>query len=588
MKIIDAYILARTKRKTRRIRTALVTLVSALLFATLFFGSFIVDGLQKSAEQFTDVGYNNRFITTVFSGGAPGFDYGKTEVQTKTHMDVELRARNIRVDDSVRNSVEYASELSSRMSIAGMAEEVRARKALEDRIVQEFTPKDVYHLERLNELFGVKIRSEKDSDPYLTTAQRGMQDGLSQYDPQDAEFYSIESAMLEPLLAEGQTLDWRPGQPYPVFLPYSYVAKIAERSFANLSSEESTAAYAQLIRDYAGKELTYCYRNFTAMQQLSAALEYNKLAQSDKDPATKLIPIEPCKPLDQAALKKAGLIQTPSPNASKPLFPPAPTPSPSTRDIKIKIAGFVPTDERDPNANFLVASFKAVSTWPATLPALIPAEVIAQDTSVQNQGEQQLPPTLFIESASREDQKKLLGKSCSAEECMQPGALFVAPFGSVRVAVEGTLDVIGNTTKWVVLVVALLAGLMIMLTISKIIADSRKEIAVFRALGARRRDITQIYFTYGFMLAGISLGVSIALAAVAALLSSQMFAPDLNIFLVEATGAFTLQTNTSLFGINWIWLAGISGVLATSVFIGILIPVLLSNRKNLINVMRDE
>ena len=41
MKIIDAYILARTKRKTRRIRMALVTLVCALMFAVLFFGSFV-------------------------------------------------------------------------------------------------------------------------------------------------------------------------------------------------------------------------------------------------------------------------------------------------------------------------------------------------------------------------------------------------------------------------------------------------------------------------------------------------------------------------------------------------------------------
>ena len=588
MKIIDAYILARTKRKTRRIRTALVTLVSALLFAILFFGGFIVDGLQKSAEQFKDVGFNSRFITTVFSGAAPGYDYGKIEAETKAQMDAELRARNIRVDDSVRNSLEYVSELSSRMSLASTAEEVKARKALEERIAQEFNPKAVYHLERLNEFFGVKLRSEKDSDPYLTQAQRGLREGMSPYDPQDAEFHSIESAMIDPLLAEGQTLDWQPGQPYPVLLPYSYVARIADRSMANLSPKESTAAHAQLIRDYAGKELTYCYRNPTAMQQLSAALEYNKLAQSDKDPATKPIPIEPCQPLDQAVLKKAGIIQTSSPDAPKPLFPPPPTPAPATRDIKVKIVGFVPTDERDPNANFLISSFKSVNTWPASLPALIPAEVIAQDASVQNHSEQKLPPALFIESASREDQKKILDKSCSAEECMQPGSLFVAPFGSVRVAVEGTLEVIGKATNWVVLVIAFLAGLMIMLTISKIIADSRNEIAVFRALGARRRDIAQIYFTYGFMLAGSSLVVSVALAAVAALVFSRMFAPDVNIFLVEATGAFTLQTHTSLFGASWLWLLGIAGLLFVASFIGILIPVLLSNRKNLVDVMRDE
>jgi cell division protein FtsB len=63
MKILDAYILARTKRKTRRIRMALVTLVSSLLFALLFFGAIGLAGLLQSTRQVENVGYTTMRIT---------------------------------------------------------------------------------------------------------------------------------------------------------------------------------------------------------------------------------------------------------------------------------------------------------------------------------------------------------------------------------------------------------------------------------------------------------------------------------------------------------------------------------------------
>jgi ABC-type antimicrobial peptide transport system permease subunit len=48
-----------------------------------------------------------------------------------------------------------------------------------------------------------------------------------------------------------------------------------------------------------------------------------------------------------------------------------------------------------------------------------------------------------------------------------------------------------------------ISGIMIMTTLGKIISDSQKEIAVFRAVGAHKRDVKKMYFGYAWLLSSI-------------------------------------------------------------------------------------
>lgn len=57
-----------------------------------------------------------------------------------------------------------------------------------------------------------------------------------------------------------------------------------------------------------------------------------------------------------------------------------------------------------------------------------------------------------------------------------------------------------------------ISGIMIMTTLGKIIADSQKEIAVFRAVGAHKRDIKKMYFGYAWLLATIGFVIGTVLA----------------------------------------------------------------------------
>lgn len=600
MKMIDAYILARTKRKTRRIRMALVTLVCALMFAVLLFGSFVATGMLASAGQFKDVGYNGRYLSLVYKNGPPSIDYTTVNKDLMVKMDAELRAKGVKVDDTLRNGNEYIAELAARTSKFFMAQAAADQAALEKEIVTKHNPKSLYHMEFVDVLQNMMLRTAADPDPYLTGLRKTTENsggeaekgGFSPYGSGMPSFFSLESEMLTPLVQSGASLQWKPGEPYPALVPYAYVAKIADRSFANLSSQEKIDGYAQLIRDYTGKELAYCYRNATAQEQLSGVLSYNKIAETDKDAATKPIAIESCHGFDQALLKKIGVIQTPASDAPKPLFPKKSQPAPETKEIKIRIAGFVPARDAFPTGNVLSSIFSEVNSWPAELPVFVPKEIVAQDTFLQAEAENMNgfggAPQLFADFATREEQKRFLASGCSGEDCTAEDTLFLLPFGSIKVALESTFNGLAVAVKWAVLAVAVIAVLMLTMTISKIITDSRREIAVFRALGARRRDIGQIYFTYGLMLAAGAWVVAVVLAVAGALLFSAHFSGSVNALMVESVGAYTLPTSTILFGINWPWVAGITGVLLVASIIGILIPVLLSNRKNLMNIMREE
>lgn len=596
MKVIDAYILARTKRKTRRIRTALVIFVSALLFAVLVFGSFVATGLQQSAQQFKDVGYNGRYLTTAFPGGPPPYDFPAVEKDVKAQMDAELRTRKVKVDDTVRNGAEYQAELAKRISEILSVKEKERMQMVEQKVRSEFSPSAVYHMNTVDAFQGAELKTAEDDDPYLTQ-QKAVLEGKATaqqnkgwFDQDRPTFHHVEASMLTPLVRPGQSLNWKAGDPYPVLMPYPYIAKLADESFAKLSSQEKIDLYARLINEYTGKELAYCYRNSTAQEQVSTVLRHNKQAESDNDAATKSIPVTSCQNFDQALLKKAGLIEVTDPNAPKPLFPlPAAIP-PLTQEVKVRIVGFVPTQDFGISGNIFDSLFTGVNTWQSPLPAILPSEVVAQEILLQPQAAQgfTISPQQFYDFSNREAQKRFIDSGCSGADCTSSDKLFIMPFGSIKVALEGTFEDIMMVAKWVVLGVAIVAALMITMTISKVIADSRREIAVFRALGARRRDIAQIYFTYGMMLAASALVVAVVMAIVGALIFSAQFSAGVNAIMVNAVGAYTLETNTTLFAINWLWLGGIGGVLLVASLVGIAIPVLLSNRRNLVNVMRDE
>ncbi|MFC7486756.1 ABC transporter permease [Knoellia sp. CPCC 206453] len=132
------------------------------------------------------------------------------------------------------------------------------------------------------------------------------------------------------------------------------------------------------------------------------------------------------------------------------------------------------------------------------------------------------------------------------------------------------------------------ATIIIWAMMGRVIADSRRETAVFRAIGAKRGDIIKIYLLY-------SLWVALRIALFAAVLAGVIVLVIETLFSRRATdaaqlayGVFNGDATFHFFGTpSWLFWAILGGILAMSL-VAITPPLMRNIRRNPIRDMRDE
>ncbi len=100
------------------------------------------------------------------------------------------------------------------------------------------------------------------------------------------------------------------------------------------------------------------------------------------------------------------------------------------------------------------------------------------------------------------------------------------------------------------IVVVIIASLVMAGNIGKIIADSRRETAVFRALGAKRFDITQIYLSYTFMVCLLVALFALLLGLFGAYYIDSKYGPGLSVDAVLAYNASNIYKSFNLIGVR--------------------------------------
>jgi hypothetical protein len=595
MKFVDAYILASTKRKTRRIRTALVVVVSSLLFGVLFFGALAVSGILRTADQVKDVGFNGRNLVLVNRTGNMGFDFPAEQANIENAMTDELKARGIKVTDQTKLDPSWQGEFIRRISSMAAQKTAAADVTLEQSIAAH-KPQGIYHFSSLDMGNGLSYQPDPTKDDYVTTLEKQETEGKSiQYGVQNGDslqFYSSEYGFMRSQIWHGQSFAWHPGQPYPMVVSYAYLEKLSGKSFAGVDAATKNKIYRQLLNQYAGKQLTFCYRNTTAQSQLTSVVHYNYVAAHDKDTKTNPIAIPVCGGFDQALLKKIEIITAPDPDAPKPLFPPVAEPAPDTHIMQFKIVGYVPSQTQyggNDIINQVLAGVTALPTSPQF--AVLPTDVVAKEPILQpNKQFGGGFTNFFAEFATRDDEKTYLQTGCKGSECGDSKATkpYLTAFGSISFALENMFHTVFKFVLIGMGAIMAIAALMILFTISKVIADSTKEIAVFRSLGARRRDIAEVYYIYGFMLAIAALVLALILAVIGAYVVTSMYKDQLANVFIQTVGAYTTDVHATLVGVQPLWFGAVVAALAVAAFIGISIPIAISLRRKLINILREE
>lgn len=142
-----------------------------------------------------------------------------------------------------------------------------------------------------------------------------------------------------------------------------------------------------------------------------------------------------------------------------------------------------------------------------------------------------------------------------------------------------------KTYNIIVIVLLVLMSIPVMVTLSKILADSQRETGIFRAIGARNSNILAIYWLYALEIAVTAFLLALVIGYAICLWLQLAFADDI---VRSAIDYLDTPASLSLVQFNVAHLGLVLCALIASGFIGSLFPLFRSLRRDPIKALRDE
>ena len=172
--------------------------------------------------------------------------------------------------------------------------------------------------------------------------------------------------------------------------------------------------------------------------------------------------------------------------------------------------------------------------------------------------------------------------------CLPHYVVFASPTGSNSLVSYDAMERLKPIIMWTFIGVTIIAAFILLIIISRTIADSRKESAVFRALGATRLDISQIYFVYTMIVALLTALFSVTAGLIVVYIADNVFASQITATLRIAMTPKDLATTFHFWTIDWIVIGAVALSIIAAAVLACLIPLIRNTRRNPIKDMRDE
>lgn len=652
MRISDATLLAYTKLRARKVRLIVTVVISSLLFGALALSSFVVRGIVASTESFAEEGFGKRYLLSADpSFVSRNWAEDKTVLDRAIVLQKDqiarkkVEAKRLGIDyDSTQERLVYAEgggptgkerfvDQSHPLALQAINEYMAAHPtpALPElkKLAEPYQASKFYESRylafgggtggELKVLKDGKESYEENTNPNFNPFNGGL------------DSFTMSWSLMSGDLLKTFTLDGTDGLAaskdgvLPIVAPYTAVEQLLKlNSLPASASADARLERLKEVRARAGSvEFSVCYRNSTSAELITQAqstkreIEQNK---SNKDYIKpKLIydfPAEPCgaaviardvRTADEKAVDAKQL-------AFRQLFGEE---KPTQSILRFRVVGISP-DPPTFSAAFLDGLISSVLTSNIGANWFTPLELTANNPILANFfPDNQLngrPNNYIVELSSVDQAKNMLDQancdpnkfaglamaegsngvkfvdmSSQVQECAKAGkTFFLGPYGSSSLALNDLRVGFGKTFRIAALVITVIAGIIMMGTLGRIIADARRETAVFRAIGAKRLDIAQIYVTYALALA--------ALIAFCALLAGFVISQIVQSrwgtqFTVKALVAYNARDLTRQFHL-YAWssrdvLYIISAAISAGI-IGTIFPLIRNLRRNPIRDMRDE
>lgn len=436
---------------------------------------------------------------------------------------------------------------------------------------------------------------------------------------------SMDAELLKPFALPGQALDTSDGG-IPVIAPFSAAEEILGLKSLpeTATSQEKLARLVEVREKIAGKKFQLCYRNEKSAElalnalQTQTEIEKNKTNKDYVSPTLIYnLPKIPCSEITVKTDKRSSEEKSQQKKLDDFNKQFGTYLEPEQGLIDVRIAGLSPdmNFESAINASTILSTLFSSSVgggWVSPSQTIIdnPIATKAQGGNTETVDRESISyiaefPNLnmmkqFIKSQECSSAEVITvpgggsfvssasGQDPTADCIKQNKTLVVTTFGNSAGAIDEFEKTIWNAGKILIIVIVILSSLIMMANIGKIIADSRRETAVFRALGARRFDITQIYLTYAVLLALIIFGFALLVSFIGSWYVNNRYTSDFSTAAVLVYNAQDTSKEFKFFGISAPQIGAIALLSVTTGLVSALLPLLANMRRNPINDMRDE
>ncbi len=199
----------------------------------------------------------------------------------------------------------------------------------------------------------------------------------------------------------------------------------------------------------------------------------------------------------------------------------------------------------------------------------------------------------FLEFASAEDANKFIDEQGSIIDVYgnpnPAGRVYVTQMGfSNSSAVDDIQNKVNQVFEYALLGVSILAVIVTWVTVSQTIVSSRRETAVFRAIGFKRLDISLVYLSYTMVLLLSVALLSVVIGFLGAYLLNKYLGNNLTAEVQYSFGGFNLDRVINLIGFNKTQLLTLLVVCLATGLISIAIPLARNVRRNPVLDMREE
>ena len=194
-----------------------------------------------------------------------------------------------------------------------------------------------------------------------------------------------------------------------------------------------------------------------------------------------------------------------------------------------------------------------------------------------------------LEFASPEKARAFLDNETCPSSSTQCGKIFLAaPYGSNYLIIDEIGKLFARIAAIAFPVALGLAAVIIWFTVSRIMAENRKETAVYRAMGAKRRDIAHIYVVYIMLIALRVVLVSAIVGIVIALAVDYSYGRTLTDTAATAFGIIDRAPAVRLFNVDSPLLLVVVAAIVAISLVASMQPLVRNTMRNPIRDIRDE